>query len=123
MKHILIIEDDPAIRKGLKDGLEEEHYDIVTASEGLEGFRLARERKNDLILLDLMLPGKNGQEIWRNLRDEGIMTPILMLTSKNEEIDKVLGFEIGADDYVTKPFSMMELKGRIKALLRRALSN
>jgi DNA-binding response OmpR family regulator len=120
MYHILIIEDDPAIQKGLQAGLEEEHYTIVTASDGMEGYRQAQDDRIDLILLDLMLPGKNGQEICRDLRHEGITTPILMLTSKNEEIDKVLGFEIGADDYVTKPFSMRELKVRVKALLRRA---
>jgi DNA-binding response OmpR family regulator len=120
MQRILIIEDDPAIRKGLQDGLEEEHFKVTLASDGIEGYKQAQNNKIDLILLDLMLPGKNGQEICRELRNEGITTPILMLTSKNEEIDKVLGFEMGADDYVTKPFSMRELKMRIKALLRRS---
>ena len=120
MYRILIIEDDLAIQRGLQAGLEEEHYTIVTASDGIEGYRRALDDDIDLILLDLMLPGKNGQEICRDLRHEGVTIPILMLTSKNEEIDKVLGFETGADDYVTKPFSMRELTVRIKALLRRA---
>ncbi len=119
MKRILIIEDDLSILKGLQAGLEEEHYEITSAADGEDGYKSAHDEKFDLILLDLMLPGKNGQEICRDLRAEGIDTPIIMLTSKKEEIDKILGLEMGADDYVTKPFSLRELQARIKAVLRR----
>lgn len=119
MKRILIIEDDPAILKGLCISLEEEHYQVFTASDGEHGYQLARKDNFDLIILDLMLPGKNGQEICRELRGQDVKTPIIMLTSKKEESDKVLGLELGADDYVTKPFSVRELQARIKALLRR----
>jgi len=119
MKQILIIEDDPAISKGLQAALEEFAYTTITASDGEKGYKLALETDFDLIILDVMLPGKNGFDICRDLRINGIITPILMLTSKTEEIDKVLGLEAGADDYMTKPFSLNELRARIKALLRR----
>ena len=119
MKRILIIEDDPAISKGLSDALHEEHYEVVTEDDGEKGFKFAQNENIALIILDLMLPSKNGIEICTDLRKKGINTPILMLTSKKEEMDKVLGLEIGADDYVTKPFSVRELMARIKALLRR----
>lgn len=119
MKRILIIEDDPAILKGLQVALKEEHYEVQAESDGIFGYENARYHQFDLIILDLMLPGKNGQQICRDLRGEGIATPIIMLTSKKEEADKVLGLEIGADDYVTKPFSIPELKARIRAHLRR----
>jgi len=121
MNKILIIEDDPAILKGLIVSLKEEHYEIDSSSDGLQGFEKARNKEYDLLILDLMLPGKNGQDICRELRAEKINTPILMLTSKHEESDKVLGLELGADDYVTKPFSIRELQARIKALLRRSV--
>lgn len=119
MKRILIIEDDPAILTGLVDSLTEEHFEVVTADDGEVGYRKGKEENIDLIILDLMLPSKNGTEICKDLRHNGISTPILMLTSKKEEMDKVLGLEVGADDYVTKPFSLRELNARIKALLRR----
>ncbi|HLP17836.1 MAG TPA: response regulator transcription factor, partial [Bacteroidota bacterium] len=119
MKTILIVEDDPAILKGLEASLCAEHYTVVTACDGLDGFKKAKSAKPDLIILDIMLPSKDGIEICRDLRNAHVGTPILMLTSKKEEIDKVLGLEIGADDYVTKPFSIRELHARIKALLRR----
>jgi DNA-binding response OmpR family regulator len=119
MKHILIVEDDPAIRKGLKASLEDEHFQVSEATDGEQGYRIAREEGIDLILLDWMLPGRNGDEICRDLRGEGIATPIIMLTSKTEEMDKVLGLEVGADDYVTKPFSTRELLARMRAVLRR----
>ena len=119
MRRILIVEDDPAILKGLEASLEEEHYQVLSAMDGEEGYRLAREENIDLIILDVMLPKKNGDEICRDLRAEGVETPILMLTSKKEEMDKVLGLELGADDYMTKPFSVRELQARIRALLRR----
>lgn len=119
MKNILIIEDDIAIARGLVDCLEEEHYKVDTVSDGAKGFEKAKSENIDLIILDIMLPEKDGMEICRDLRNYGINTPILMLTSKKEEMDKVLGLELGADDYVTKPFSIRELKARVKALLRR----
>jgi len=122
MKSILIVEDDPAILKGLRISLEEEHYQVFSASDGQEGYQLALKDDFDLVILDLMLPEKNGQEICRDLRGQGNKTPIIMLTSKKQESDKVLGLELGADDYVTKPFSVRELQARIKALLRRSSS-
>ncbi len=120
MKHILIIEDDPAILKGLTIALQEELYDVQTAADGLSGFEKAKENTFDLIILDLMLPGKIELDICRELRQSGVNIPIIMLTSKKEEADKVLGLELGADDYVTKPFSLRELLARIKAHLRRS---
>jgi DNA-binding response OmpR family regulator len=119
MKRILIVEDDPAILTGLVESLEEEHFEVLTADEGEVGFQKGKKENLDLIILDLMLPSKNGIEICKELRASGVAIPILMLTSKKEEMDKVLGLEIGADDYVTKPFSIRELIARIKALLRR----
>lgn len=119
MKKILIVEDDPAILKGLISSLEAEGYYIVSATDGEEGFKLGRTLNIDLIILDVMLPNKDGFEICRDLRKNSIDTPVLMLTCKAEEIDKVLGLEIGADDYMTKPFSIRELIARIKAILRR----
>ena len=119
MKTILIIEDDPAIQRGLHDALTEEHFAVITATDGEKGFQTAKREKISLIILDLMLPNKNGKEICRDLRSAGVQTPILMLTSKKQEADKVLGLEIGADDYMTKPFSLPELIARVKALLRR----
>ncbi len=119
MKKILIIEDDPAISMALEAGLAEDGYDILTASDGMDGFYQAKDSSIDLILLDIMLPRKDGMSICSDLRKEGINTLVMMLTGKSDEIDKVLGLEIGADDYMTKPFSIRELKARIKALLRR----
>jgi DNA-binding response OmpR family regulator len=119
MKRILIIEDDPAILVGLEDSLKEDHYEVLTANDGELGYQMGQKENVDLIILDLMLPKKNGIEICKGLRKIGVSIPILMLTSKKEEMDKVLGLEVGADDYVTKPFSIRELLARIKALLRR----
>lgn len=119
MKRILAIEDDPAILRGLVASLKAEHYEVLTATDGEKGYQIGKRGNIDLIILDLMLPNKNGEEICRDLRKEGINIPILMLTVKKEEMDKVLGLEVGADDYVTKPFSIRELHARIKALLRR----
>lgn len=119
MSTILAIEDDPAILRGLSDNLRFEGYDVITASDGETGYQLQRERKPDLIVLDLMLPRMSGFEFCRKLRGEGVQTPVLMLTARSEEPDRVLGLDLGADDYVTKPFSVRELMARIRALLRR----
>lgn len=119
MSRILIIEDDLAILRGLKDNLEYESYEVLTATDGEEGYCLIREKKPDLIILDLMLPKMSGYELCRKVREEGLNTPILMLTARGEEVDRVLGLDLGADDYVTKPFSVPELLARIRAILRR----
>jgi len=120
MKKILIIEDDPAIRTGLKETFTTEGYDVSDAETGTKGFEIAGKHDFDLIVLDLILPGKDGIEICKELRSDGVKTPIIMVTSRKEEIDKILGLEIGADDYVTKPFSIRELLARVKALIRRS---
>jgi len=120
MSRVLIIEDDVAILRGLKDNLVAESYEVLTAEDGEEGYRLARNEDPDLIILDLMLPSFSGYEICRKLRDEGDSVLILMLTARGEEADRILGLDLGADDYVTKPFSVRELKARVRALLRRS---
>jgi DNA-binding response OmpR family regulator len=114
------VEDDLAILRGLKDNFLAEGYEVIVAEDGAEGYRLAREENPDLIVLDLMLPGLSGYEICQKLRDEGDAVLILMLTARGEETDRILGLDLGADDYVTKPFSIRELKARVRALLRRA---
>jgi len=119
MKRILIIEDDAAILRGLKDNLEYESYEVLTAVDGEEGYYLIKQKKPDLIILDLMLPKMNGYELCRKVRHEGVTTPILMLTARGEEMDRVHGLDLGADDYVTKPFSVPELLARIRAIIRR----
>jgi len=119
MKTILIIEDDTALQQVLSDALTEERFSVLSATDGEKGFRMAESESISLIVLDLILPGKNGKDICRDLRSKGVQTPILMLTNKKRETDKVLGLEIGADDYMTKPFSLREFIARIKALLRR----
>ncbi len=120
MSLILVVEDDRSILRGLKDNLELESHEVITAMDGESGYRLVTEAKPDLILLDLMLPKLSGYELCKKLREIGLTTPILMLTARGEEADRVLGLDIGADDYVTKPFSIRELLARIRALLRRA---
>jgi two-component system alkaline phosphatase synthesis response regulator PhoP len=117
---VLASEDDEAILMGLRENLEFSGYEAITASDGREGLNLALTRKPDLILLDIMLPGISGFEICRELRDRGVATPVIMLTARQEEFDKLHGFEMGADDYVTKPFSVQELLARVKAVLQRA---
>jgi DNA-binding response OmpR family regulator len=116
---MLIVEDDKAILRGLVDSFKAEHFEVETSSDGEEGYAFAKRRKFDLIMLDIMLPGMNGLDICKQLRVDGVKTPILMLTGKGEEIDKVMGLELGADDYITKPFSVKELIARVKAVLRR----
>jgi two-component system alkaline phosphatase synthesis response regulator PhoP len=116
---ILIIEDEADLVKGLKLNLADEGYEVGWASDGREGLRRALEEAPDLIILDIMLPGMNGLEVCRELRQKKASIPVIMLTAKSEEVDKVVGLEIGADDYITKPFSVRELLARIKAHLRR----
>lgn len=118
-ERILIIEDEDSLAKGLRLNLESEGYQIDWAADGQEGFAKALEKTPDLIILDLMLPKMKGLEVCQNLRQKNITTPIIMLTAKGEEIDKVIGLEVGADDYMTKPFGIRELLARIKAHLRR----
>lgn len=119
MAKILIVEDEPNMRLGLKDNLEFEGYDVDSAVNGEEGLNKIIEGNFSLVLLDVMLPLKSGLDVCKAVRKKGIATPIILLTAKGEEIDKVLGLELGADDYVTKPFSIRELLARIKAVLRR----
>jgi two-component system alkaline phosphatase synthesis response regulator PhoP len=116
---ILIIEDEEDLLKGLELNLAREGYQIVTALNGEEGMRLALRENPQLVLLDIMLPGINGLDVCRELRHKGFEAPIIMLTAKSEEVDRVVGLEIGADDYVTKPFSRRELLARIRVRLRR----
>ena len=116
---ILVVEDDAGIRVVVQDNLTSQGYHVVTADNGMKGLELAQKLNPDLIILDVMLPLMDGFEICKRLRKEGITSPIMMLTVKDEEVDKVLGLELGADDYVTKPFSLKELSARVKALLRR----
>ena len=120
MYKILIIEDDRSILKAVEANLVGEGYEVETAMDGLTGLERALDPSQDLILLDLMLPKLPGEEICLRLRQNGITTPILFLTAKNEEEHRIAGFELGADDYVAKPFSIRELLGRIQAILRRA---
>ena len=118
-RKILIVEDEAAISMPLRDRLESEGYTVGVAGDGFQGFSKASTGEWDLIVLDLMLPGRDGLEICRDLRGKGIMTPVLMLTARDQTVDKVLGLKIGADDYLTKPFEMIELLARVEALLRR----
>ena len=118
-KKILIIEDDPGILLSLKDEFESEGYTVSTAEDGEKGLEIAKQQRPDLIILDIMLPVLDGYEVCKRLRMEGDTTPVIMLTVKDKEIDRVLGLELGADDYVTKPFSLRELMARVKAVLRR----
>lgn len=119
-KVILVIEDDVSILKGLKDNLSFEGYRVLSASEGKEGLQTALDRQIDLLLLDLMLPGMNGYEICRRVKKEKPDLPIIMITARGTEMDKIAGLDIGADDYLTKPFSIPELLARIRAVLRRS---
>jgi DNA-binding response OmpR family regulator len=116
---ILVVEDEPSLQETLVYNLKKEGYTVETVGDGREALDLARQLKPDLIVLDLMLPGMDGFEVTRVLRKE-MTTPVLMLTARDDEIDRVVGLEVGADDYLTKPFSMRELMARVKAQLRRA---
>jgi DNA-binding response OmpR family regulator len=119
MARILIVEDEKEMALGLKDNFEFDGDQVFIASNGIEGAEMARSVKPDLVILDVMLPGKSGFDVLKGLRSENITTPVIMLTARGQEIDKVLGLELGADDYITKPFSVRELLARVKAILRR----
>lgn len=119
MKTILVIEDDTSILRGLVDNLKFEGNTVLSAREGEEGLQLALQERPDLVLLDIMLPGLSGYDICRKLKQEKPDLPIIMLTARGQEVDKVAGLDLGADDYVTKPFSVPELMARIRAVLRR----
>ena len=122
MTRVLVVEDDAAILKGLTDNLEAESYDVLTARDGEAGYALLEKEEPDLVILDLMLPKLSGYEVCQRARAEGMTVPILMLTAKGTESDRVHGLDLGADDYVTKPFSVRELLARVRALLRRGQS-
>jgi len=122
MTKILVVEDDPGILRTVSDNLKFEKYDIATAMDGETAYKLQQSQRSDLIVLDLMLPRMGGLELCRRLRTEGDQVPILILTARSEEADRVLGLDLGADDYLTKPFSVPELMARIRALLRRTSS-
>src|SRR3954449_5123300 len=119
-KRLLVVEDDAHIRLGLCDALRAEGYDVVDCRNGAHALPLIKQNKPDLVILDVMLPGKSGFDLCREIRSAKNRVPILMLSAKGQEIDKVVGLELGADDYVTKPFSLRELIARVQALLRRA---
>lgn len=116
---ILVVEDEKKVAKALKEGLEAEHYEVTVARTGEEGFYLVSSQMFDLVLLDLMLPGRDGIEVLRTLRSRELQTPVLVLTAKDAVEDRVLGLDSGADDYLVKPFAFSELLARIRALLRR----
>jgi DNA-binding response OmpR family regulator len=120
MATILVVEDEFAVARGLQYALQQEGYEVTVASNGEEGLAIAGELAPDLIVLDVRLPGIDGFELLRRLRATGSKAPVLMLTARDDEVDKVIGLELGADDYLTKPFGLRELMSRIKALLRRA---
>ncbi len=120
MAKLLIIEDEPSMQLGLKDNMELEGYLVETASDGEEGLSKVKTNSFDLVLLDVMLPKLSGFDVCKAARSAGIGTPIVLLTARGEEIDKILGLEFGADDYITKPFSVRELLARVKAILRRS---
>jgi two-component system response regulator MtrA len=118
--NILIVEDNPDLAYGLRTGLEIEGYEVAVAEDGVTGLARARQWLPDLVILDLMLPGMDGYRVLKSLRDDGLEMPVLILTARGQEADKVLGFRLGADDYVTKPCGVLELLARVGALLRRS---
>ena len=120
MGRLLVIEDEIALAEGLKDNFELEGFQVLVANDGEAGLRIAQSEKLDIIILDIMMPKKSGFDVCKELRGQGIQTPIIMLTARTEEVDRVLGLELGADDYVAKPFSTRELIARVKAVLRRS---
>lgn len=122
MKRILIVEDEPAMRQGLRDNFEFEGYEVDTAEDGKIGLDKLLKNSYDLVLLDIMLPHMSGYDVCKQVRKEQVEIPVIFLSAKGEEIDKVLGLELGADDYITKPFGLRELLARVKAVLRRGNS-
>jgi DNA-binding response OmpR family regulator len=120
MGRVLVVEDDQAMAVALRDGFEYEGYSVTVAKDGATGLRIASEKDLDIIILDVMLPKMSGLDVCKRLRNDGNDIPIILLTARGQEIDKVLGLKVGADDYVTKPFSFMELAARVEAVLRRA---
>ena len=120
MTRVLVVEDNEALAFGLRNNLEIEGYAVDVAADGPTGLAAARREPPDLVVLDLMLPGMDGYRVLRQLREDGLTMPVLILTARGEEADKVLGFRLGADDYVTKPFGVLELLARLEALLRRS---
>ncbi len=120
MKKLLVVEDDAAMTVALRDGFEFEKYAVDTACDGEQALTLALRNTYDLIVLDVMLPKKSGLDVCRELRERGNRTPVIMLTARGQEIDKIVGLKLGADDYVTKPFSFVELLARVEAVTRRA---
>lgn len=116
---VAVIEDEDIIRKSVAMNLELEGFEVVTAADGEEGIKLVNDRKPDIIIMDVMMPRKDGLQTCRELRTAGISTPLILLTARSSEVDKVLGLDLGADDYLAKPFGMLELLARVKALLRR----
>ena len=120
MSRLMVVEDEPGIAFALEADLQAEGYDVVVATTGDEAMRTVGAGNIDLVLLDVMLPGKDGFEVCREMRRSGFRAPIVMLTAKSQEAEKVMGLELGADDYITKPFSPRELRARVKAALRRA---
>ncbi|MDQ3244458.1 MAG: response regulator transcription factor [Gemmatimonadota bacterium] len=119
MTRVLVVEDDPAILRGLVDNLKFEEFEVLTALDGEAAYRILKAEKPDVVILDLMLPRMSGYEVCRKVRSEGIRIPILMLSARGEEADRVLGLDLGADDYMSKPFSVRELIARVRALIRR----
>ncbi|RYL93808.1 response regulator transcription factor [Sporolactobacillus sp. THM7-4] len=119
-KRILVVDDEPSIVTLLSFNLKKAGYEVITAGKGLEALDKVKEQHPDLIILDLMLPGMDGMDICRKLRQDLIQTPVLMLTARDDELDKILGLELGADDYMTKPFSPREVVARVRAILRRS---
>ena len=119
MPRILVVDDEPAIVRGLEDNLRFEGYQTVSATNGEDGLALALSDAPDLVLLDIMMPKMSGWDVCRELRGRGVDVPVIMLTARGAEVDRVLGLELGADDYVTKPFSLRELLARVRAVLRR----
>ena len=123
MRTVLIVEDEPAMLRGLEDNFKMKGYYVLTATDGKKGLETALKERPDLILLDIMLPELNGYEVCSHIREKGLDMPIIMLTAKDQESDIVLGLNLGADDYVTKPFNQRELLARVKNLLRRVRLN
>jgi two-component system alkaline phosphatase synthesis response regulator PhoP len=120
MSKVLIVEDNEAMETALRDGFQYEGFEVLVARDGEEGLRLATEGAPELIILDVMLPKMNGLDVCKKIRSDGNSVPIIILTARGQEIDKVLGLKLGADDYITKPFSFMELMARVEAVLRRS---